>query len=197
VGNGTGGQRRRVTSGQREMVAAWLRTEAMDFDLAEAWTLADACAVLVDAGWLHAVRVLLRHYLNERTAGRAWSVLVGGMPPADELMLRRGRRRGIVILPPDLPTWATYGLWSGPAGEGPALYGRELLDLRASAGEDRPHVRVLVFGTDEEPPSVAVEVSEAGTPVMIEPAEARQFSLALTNAAQLVEAVRDDEEPLR
>ena len=175
MGNGTGGRNRRVTSGQRAVVTAWLLTEsAMDLSSAMVW--ADACAVLVDEGWATASRALLGNVLDEVTARRAWSVLVGGMP--------RGRED---VAPRRLPEWAAYGSWSGPGRSGAALFGRDMFDLRSVAGVDRPHVQVLVFGTESAPPVVLVEVSDAGFPTEIEPAEARQFAAALSEAADLVD----------
>jgi hypothetical protein len=145
----------------------------------------DACAVLVDEGWMTASRVLLRHVADRNTAEAAFAALVGGRPPTtDELGARRALRATAVVKPPELPPWADAGGWTGPGGTGEPAFVREALTL------EQPYARVAAFAIGDAPPAVLVEVSESGTPTRVEPAEARRLARALSEAASVVERAR-------
>ena len=89
MANHTENESRRVTSGRRAVVAAWVR-EATDLPALYSAAWADACAALVEDGWPTASRALLVRMLDPAAVDQAARLLLGGIPPEpDELTRRR------------------------------------------------------------------------------------------------------------
>jgi hypothetical protein len=107
-------------------------------------------------------------------ATAAWRALVGGRRRAPSTALS-------TVVP--RPGWAAYATTLGIGG--PTYFVREVFDLGEIRGLDRPDVSVDVAQFDRELPVVLVEVSASGTPVQLEPGEARLVALALDEAAAL------------
>jgi hypothetical protein len=179
------GTDRRITSGQRAMIAASLQSRAQ-IEPDAALYLADACAILLDGGWPDAARAVLAHLLDRDSVEQTWTALandsqmptlraVNGDPPT--------HLRAVELS--ELPDWATYGLWSEPGGTGRRLFGREVLDLRAVSGRASPHFRVIALAAEQGRPSVCVEASEVGTPVVLDRDDARHVLVAMAEAVKI------------
>jgi hypothetical protein len=174
----------RTTSGQRALMAAALQGCA-DVDADTALHLADVCAVLLDGGWTDPLRAVLAHLLDHASAARICAALTEGDPVPSIQLVNGQRTHRQVIEPADLPAWATFGSWSEPGGTGRRLFGRELLDLRTIAGPASPHFRVLALAAEQGRPTVAVQVSDSGTPVLLGRADARHVLLAIVRAIKV------------
>lgn len=182
---------KRVTSGRRALVAAWVRTKThLPVLYSIAW--ADACAALVEDGWSTASRALLARVLDPSTVDQAARVLLGGAPPMpDDLTLRRLARAVPDLRAPTgvMPPWATVGVQLGDE----IVYARPTLDLDAVEAADArqwPPVTVAAYQSGDEPVCVLVEVGSGGPPTRFEPGQARRLSTALLDAAVVVEAAR-------
>jgi hypothetical protein len=175
----------RTTSAQRALIAACLQSRARVEHDASLY-LADACAVLLDGGWPDGARAVLAHLLDRDAVDQMWMALADGTP-ASALRPTNGDSPTYlqVIESTDLPAWATYGMWSEPDGGGRRLFGREVLDLRTTTGWTSPHLRVLVLAAEQGRPSVAVEVSDTGTPVLLERDNARHLLIAIAKALKI------------
>jgi hypothetical protein len=174
----------RTTSRQRALIAAALQTHAAVESSASLY-LADACAVLLDRGSSDDARAVLAHLLDRQAVEQTWTALFGAAAPAIRSANGDSPTYLQVIEASELPDWATYGLWSEPGGTGRRLFGRELLNLRTAAGATSPHFRVLALAVERARPTVAIEVSESGTPVILDRDNARHVLTAFAEAVKI------------
>ncbi len=153
---------------------------------------ADACANLVETGWPTAGRSLLTSVVAPADLDSAARLLLGGLPPEpDELSLRRLARvtSGRVFVLDELPPWATLGVQLVDE----RVYAHPVLntgDGEAMDGERWPSMTVEAYQTDDTPPVVLIEMGASGSPISLEPNQARSVASALSTAADLVDAAR-------
>ena len=182
---------RRVTSGQRMVVAAALHDIGrLTQDEAMVW--ADALALVVEDGQEDAPRVLLARVVDELTAERVRAALLGKLGRRDEVLAERVDElyRSVVDVPAgELPAWAEAGIID-PAGR--RAYSRHTLDLDAAEladGMPWPPVTVMTFLVEGGPAGVLLDVGPGGLPHRILTHQARRIGDALVAAADLADRV--------
>lgn len=179
---------KRVTSGRRALVAAFVRDKThLPVLYSAAW--ADACAALVEDGWSTASRALLARMLDPVTVDHAAQLLLGGVPPMPDDLTRRRLTRAVPELraPAAMPSWATVGVRLGEE----VVYARPTLDLDAAEAADArpwPSVSVAAYQSADDPVCVLVEVGAGGPPTRLHPGQARRLSTALLDAVAVGKA---------
>lgn len=182
---------RRVTSGRRAVIAAYVR-EKTDLPVLYSIAWADACAALVEDGWSTASRALLVRMVEPAVVDQAARVLLGGMPPMPDELTRRRLARSVPDLRAPaggLPPWATVGVQLGDE----VTFARPTIDLdvvEAADARQWPPVTVAAYQSGDEPVCVLVEVGAAGPPTRLLPGQARRLSAALLDAAAVAEGAR-------
>ena len=128
--NGSG---KRVTSGQRMVSAAALHDVAR-LSQHEAMVWADALALVVEDGQEDAPRILLARVVDELTAERIRSALLGRMGRRDQVLAEKVEElyRAATDVPADeLPEWAEVGIRTP---DGQVVFSGHTLDLDGRGG---------------------------------------------------------------
>jgi hypothetical protein len=138
------------------VVAAAALTDRARLSLAEASMWADALALMVEDGQEDAPRVLLARVVDELTAERVRSALLGRMGASDAQLAAQVDevyRTAVDVPAHELPEWAEAGIID-PAGR--RAYSRHTLDLDAAEladGMPWPPVTVMTFLVEGGPPA--------------------------------------------
>ena len=174
------------------MVAAAALTDRGRLSLAEASVWADALALMVEDGQEDAPRVLLARVVEELTAERVRSALLGRMGASDQQLAEQVHEvfgAAVDVPAKELPDWAEAGIIE-PAGR--RAYSRHTLDLDAAElahGIPWPPVTVMTFHVEGGPAGVLLEVGPGGLPHRIMAHQARRIGDALVAAANLADRV--------
>jgi len=174
------------------MVVAAALHDVGRFAQDEAMVWADALALVVEDGEEDAPRVLLARVVDELTAERIRSALLGRMGRRDQLPAEKVEqlfRNATEVSAEELPDWADAGIRTP---DGLVVFSGHTLDLDAAEAEDRmswPPITVMVHQVVGTPAAVLLEVGPGGVPCHLLSRQARRVAGSLTQAAELVDSL--------